>query len=357
MKVDQLLAEARAADIAPPPNARARVLERLSTARPARTSPWLALAGVTAAALGGFVTWNMLRAPSAPAPTEVAATDDGVTVEPGAQVTPTARGLAIAAGRVRLSSRATLQLEVLGRTVECSAATLVVEAAPARATLEVTSGSITVIEEGERVVRGPGRYVLTPLGPKADPWAAAQALERQGDYAGADRAYEALARGDGLLAESALVAQATLRLSHRHDAPGALAALDAAASRFPSGALEPERSLARLESLWALGRAADARDEAQGYLERFGRSAQASQVRFLRARAQEQLGALPAAEADYGALLDDPATGDDASFAFAALAARQHHQAQAQARLRSYLARFPRGQHAREAATLLKTPR
>jgi hypothetical protein len=109
----------------------------------------------------------------------------------------------------------------------------------------------------------PKRDVPTPH----DQFLAAQAREAH-DWAGAAKAYRAIASGDDRWAALALYSLAELDSAHDRAAP-ALAALDEYRQRFPHGASVEDAAWLRIETLRVLGRADDVRTAAADYMKRF----------------------------------------------------------------------------------------
>ena len=96
---------------------------------------------------------------------------------------------------------------------------------------------------------------------------AAQAREAR-DWAGAAKAYRAIASGDDRWAALALYSLAELDAAHDRAAQ-ALAALDEYHQRFPRGASAEDAAWLRVETLRVLGRSDDVRAAAADYMKRF----------------------------------------------------------------------------------------
>lgn len=89
-------------------------------------------------------------------------------------------------------------------------------------------------------------------------------LTQQGNYREAIDCYGEQAQGTGVSAELALLEQARLQSRVFGDDSAALSRLEEYQSRFPRGALFREATLARIETLDALGRKREAREAIDG---------------------------------------------------------------------------------------------
>jgi len=150
--------------------------------------------------------------------------------------------------------------------------------------------------------------------------------------------------------------QAVSLLRGRHDAPAALAALDAYLARFPAGVLIPEARVARVDALLMLGRA----DEALRALDRLPLDAhrRSTELQLIRGelRARSDCGR---AEPDFTAVLaraPTPPFEERALYGRAACRSAQGNASGAATDLRAYVDRFPHGAHADWARRWLEHP-
>lgn len=332
MSLDELVSQAREADVGPPLGAQARVQRALEAPR-RRVWP-LVLAGATAAALGAVITTVLL----APGPVE--SPPVAAAVRPPAPNAPTT-----------VAPKTRLQLG--HHTLEAGDAMLRVAAAPEQLVIDSSSG-FSLVDEGVVVPFEAGHHVLAATPTFDERWAWAQRLERQGAYAGADALYARLGRGTGLPAETALVALATLRQERRHQPAAALEALDDADARFAPGALQPERAWLRIATLFELGRAAQARKAADAFVAAFPNDPHRVDAHWLGGVAAAQSGDAAAAEVSLSQVPPQSARGEDAAWWLATLALKANRKADAHTRLREYLERWPQGRFAADAKAARK---
>ncbi|HUJ28574.1 MAG TPA: hypothetical protein VLW85_21275 [Myxococcales bacterium] len=197
----------------------------------------------------------------------------------------------------------------------------------------------------------------TPPAPRAisapaDLLARARDEERAGRYGQAASLFAQLAGGDGAWAGNALYELARLRLRDLDQPAQALQSLLEYRRRFPSGPLEQEVALTSIEARLALHQPDGALADMNAFLDRYGQSERAGEVRWLRASLRLRRGECAAARPDVSLLLPDPRRGDDAAFALAACAQDEERNS---APLRDYLFRFPEGRHRPEARDRLAT--
>jgi hypothetical protein len=171
------------------------------------------------------------------------------------------------------------------------------------------------------------------------------------------------AQAAGPASEQALLTKAFRALRVARDANAALAVLDAYAAGFPSGALAPEAARLRTEALLLLGR----RQAALAELERDDPNAMPAgdERRLLRGELRAGAGRWRAAAEDFDAVAHSNAAGGAAADAksserleralWGRASACSHlgDDAGARSALQAYLARFPHGRFAIDAAHLL----
>lgn len=171
----------------------------------------------------------------------------------------------------------------------------------------------------------------------------------------------------GPASEHALLTKAYSNLRAARDANAALAVLDAYAVRFPAGALAPEAARLRTEALLLLGR----KQAALAELERDDPSAipAGDERRLLRGELRAAAGRWRAAAEDFDAVARSNAAGGATANAksserleralWGRASAHSHlgDDAGARSALQAYLARFPHGRFATEAAHLLANRR
>jgi hypothetical protein len=159
-----------------------------------------------------------------------------------------------------------------------------------------------------------------------------------------------------VVVESRLLAEALTDLRQRRDPQGALRALDEYERRFPSGALAPEASAARIDALLALGRRSQALQRLETLsLERLPRG---TELRVLRGELRAGRGELGGAVDDFGAVLalTGAPTGvvERALYGRGSCRARLGDVAGARADLQDTLRRFPNGPFAEPARRALR---
>jgi tetratricopeptide (TPR) repeat protein len=159
-----------------------------------------------------------------------------------------------------------------------------------------------------------------------------------------------------VVVESRLLAEALTDLRQRRDPQDALRVLDEYEHRFPSGALAPEASAARIDALLALGRRAQALQRLETLsLERLPRG---TELRVLRGELRAGRGELGGAVDDFSAVL--ALTGaptnvvERALYGRGSCRARLGDVAGARADLQEYLRRFPNGPFAEPARRALR---
>ncbi|MBI5548671.1 MAG: FecR domain-containing protein [Deltaproteobacteria bacterium] len=186
-------------------------------------------------------------------------------------------------------------------------------------------------------------------------------LAREGQYAAAAGAFESLAQSGGdRFGALALYELGRLRHQRLHDPTGALEAFQGYRQRFPAGPLRHEVDLSAVEASLSLGAPDRALGEADAFLAAHPGSERRQLVRRIRGDLRRAAGDCLAAVQDYQAVLDEDPRGpeaDDATFHAALCEARLGRAAAARERLERYLAGFPRGRHAAEAAQALGTTR
>ncbi|MFZ5468477.1 MAG: tetratricopeptide repeat protein [Myxococcota bacterium] len=159
-----------------------------------------------------------------------------------------------------------------------------------------------------------------------------------------------------LTTEAALLGKAISQLLE-HDAQGALATLDLHRQRFPGGQLTDEARLRRLQALIALRRPTDALAELEPLSGAdFERMPRGAETRALHGELLLQAGRARDAERVFDELLAGPRSlvvEERALFGRASARARRDDVPGAQADLRRYRERFPRGRFAAEAERLL----
>ena len=165
----------------------------------------------------------------------------------------------------------------------------------------------------------------------------------------ADRRTSNAADESALAAESLALQGVLVRLRREHDAQGALALLDQSQALFAHGAFALEAQVARVDALLLLGR----RDEALAILNRLPLThiGRGGELRLQRAelRARTDCGL---ALVDFDALARQalaPALAERALYGRAACELRVGDDNHAQADLRDYLTRFPKGRFVTQA--------
>jgi hypothetical protein len=182
----------------------------------------------------------------------------------------------------------------------------------------------------------------------------AYALEARGDNAGAAAAFAALTKGSGPHAEAALYELGRLRLRFLGQPQQALQAFGEHDRRFPQGALSLESSLSAVEARVALGQGEPALREMGSFLQRFGTSERAADVRWLRASLYQGRGDCRRALPDLEALARGSSRAGDAIFLLATCARSEGDLAGARERLLEYQRRFADGPHRSEVDAALR---
>jgi hypothetical protein len=207
----------------------------------------------------------------------------------------------------------------------------------------------------------PAPVIVVPTAPVAEPVPSSHETVRPG--AASPRRHLAVAPAgsaappseDPIVAESRLLADALTSLRQQRDPRRALRALDEYERRFPTGALGPEASAARIDALLALGRRAQALERLETLpLEHLPRGAE---LRVLRGELRAGRGQLAGALEDFSAVLSmpgaPPAVAERALYGRGSCRSRAGDPAGARADLQDYLRRFPSGQFAGPAGHAL----
>jgi hypothetical protein len=164
---------------------------------------------------------------------------------------------------------------------------------------------------------------------------------------------------DPIVGESRVLADALTALRQHHDPQRALRALDDYERRFPSGALAPEATAARIDALLALGRKGQALRRLETLsLDRLPRG---TELRVLRGELRAGRGELGGALDDFDAVLASQDTGkapgaivERALNGRGSCRARLGDTAGARADLQESLRRFPNGPFAESARRALR---
>jgi hypothetical protein len=154
--------------------------------------------------------------------------------------------------------------------------------------------------------------------------------------------------------ELALIAAAVRKLRTDNDPQGALAVLDEHRTRFPSGALNPEGSLARIEALLALDRRGEALRVLDGAA--IGALPRPRAVRTTRGELRAELGHCADALKDFERLLSanqQDEYAERALYGRAVCRARAGEVSDARADLSQYQRLYPQGRFAGEVRRLL----
>lgn len=221
----------------------------------------------------------------------------------------------------------------------------------------------TSTEPARRVAQAPAPETLTaPMQDKQDTNDApdTNVAPRRPRLTHAARTHEAAPAAtpseDPVVAESRLLASALQDLRQHRDPQAALGVLDEYERRFPSGALAPEATAARIDALLALGRRAQAlqRLEASS-LDRLPRGAE---LRALRGELRAGRGELGGALDDFSVVLATKGAPagvvERALYGRGSCRARLGDVAGARADLGEYLRRFPSGSFAEPARRALR---
>lgn len=198
--------------------------------------------------------------------------------------------------------------------------------------------------------------IPSPPGPD-EQYAQALRLSRQGRFAQAATAFEALSRREDRFGALSLYDLGRLRHQSLNDPAGAMAAYGAYRQRFPNGDLRHDVDLSAVEAALALGDSQKSLAESNLFLGRYPASERARQVRRIRADLERDSGDCAAALSDYQLLLAaDPkgAEAEDSWYGAARCDAKLGHSAAARERLQRYLELFPTGKYAGQAKETLE---
>ncbi|MHB8417681.1 MAG: FecR domain-containing protein [Myxococcales bacterium] len=240
--------------------------------------------------------------------------------------------------------------------VEVAAGRTAVDVSEGRVQVEGAGGRAVELAAGQRIASDDERFrppvpAVAPPAPLKGGCQALLALEAR------EACDAAASSGEGLAAQNALYDLALLARDERHDGATALALFQAYRQRFPQGPLAPEASLGILTELTAEGHYAEAASEAGRYLQAHPSDAKAAQVGLMLGTLErERLGDAAAARAAYEQALRSAAEPDVAGEALFGLALSElqlGQGAEGQAALRRYLAEYPAGARAADAARLL----
>ena len=207
-------------------------------------------------------------------------------------------------------------------------------------------------------ISGPARKPAVQLAAAEpiDPYRAAEQLLGRGQFAEAARAFEQIVAQHGAHADLALYELGRVRERNLNDLPGALQAFRRYRAEYPNGALAQEVSLSLIETELAGTSPQDrtaAFDESSAFLAAHPQSERAAEMRLLRGNLMRETGDCEKAISEYR-----QAGGSYAEEALWFTAFCEHKQGrrdEARDTLRSYLARFPDGEHRAQAAAALES--
>jgi TolA-binding protein len=181
----------------------------------------------------------------------------------------------------------------------------------------------------------------------------AQRLARSGQFQDAAAMFAKVAVARGAYADLALFELGRLKQQRLSDPAGSLATFERYRREFPRGALRQEVDFSSIEALLSLSLDDRAGTAIDGFLSAYPKNERRGELLLVRGDLSRKKGDCARALSFYSQVEGGGAAADDALYAAAYCESRLEHDAEAQALLREYQSRFPKGRHSEDVKQAL----